>query len=465
MNVLYLFSGKMSIKLYYDKGTIVLSTKDKIPSSLTRFLKFDPRINAYRGLAMYYSVIVSILKELGITFFDDVFRDVGCTNFEKSSEIRLRSYQREALQNWMGAGKRGIIVLPTGAGKTLVGIAAIAELRQSSLVVVPTIELMDQWALRIQKYLSFDVGLYGGGDKELKCITVTTYSSAYLNAEIIGNKFRFVIFDEVHHLPSEGYRQIAELSAAPYRMGLTATPEREDEAHKELDTLVGPIVYRGNVKDFAGSYLANFEVKKIYVPLTKDEYARYKELNRKYEEYFKKRGWVLRSLKDFERFIMRTGNDREAREALLAWNEARRIALNSYTKIEKLHELLSEHRGERIIIFTEHNELVKRISDELLIPIITYKTDDDERKAIMDGFRSGIYNVVATSKVLEEGVDVPDANIAIILSGSGSRREFIQRLGRILRPKEGKRAILYEIISSGTKEVRVSKKRSKILGD
>lgn len=455
----------MSIKLYYDKGTIVLSTKDKIPLSLTRFLKFDPRINAYRGLAMYYPVIVSTLKELGITFFDDVFHDVGCMNFERSSEIRLRSYQREALRNWMNAGKRGVIVLPTGAGKTLVGIEAIAELRQSSLIIVPTIELMDQWALRIRKYLNFDAGLYGGGDKELKCITVTTYSSAYLNAEIIGNKFRFIIFDEVHHLPSEGYRQIAELSAAPYRMGLTAIPEREDEAHKELDLLVGPIVYRGSVKDFAGSYLANFEIKKIYVPLTKDEYAKYKELNRKYEEYFKKRGWVLRSLKDFERFIMRTSNDREAREALLAWNEARRIALNSYTKIEKLRELLSNHRGERIIIFTEHNELVKRISDELLIPMITYKTDDEERKAIMDGFRSGIFNVVATSKVLEEGVDVPDANIAIILSGSGSKREFIQRLGRILRPKEGKRAILYEIISSGTKEVHVSRKRSRILGD
>jgi superfamily II DNA or RNA helicase len=455
----------MSIKLYYDKGTIVLNTKDKIPSSLARFLKFDPRINAYRGLAMYYFAVISTLRELGITFFDDVFHEIGCVNFEKHSEIKLRSYQREALQNWMNANKRGIIVLPTGAGKTLVGIAAIAELKQSSLVVVPTIELMDQWALRVQKYLSFDVGLYGGGDKELKCITITTYSSAYLNAEIIGNKFKFIIFDEVHHLPSEGYRQIAELSAAPYRMGLTATPEREDDAHKELDLLVGPIVYHGSVKDFAGSYLASFEVKKIYVPLTKDEYVKYKELNRKYEEYFKKRGWVLRSLKDFERFIMKTGNDKEAREALLAWNEARRIALNSYTKIEKLRELLSNHRGDRIIIFTEHNELVKRISDEFLIPIITYKTDENERRAIMDGFRSGIFNVVATSKVLEEGVDVPDANIAIILSGSGSRREFIQRLGRILRPKEGKKAILYEIISSGTKEVRVAKKRSRILGD
>lgn len=455
----------MKIKLYYDKGTIVLVSNDRIPSHLVKFLKFDPRINAYRGLAIHYSTIVSILQDLKIDFLDNVFYPVGCIKFDKRFDMRLRNYQREALNNWIKANKRGIIVLPTGSGKTLIGIAAILELKEPTLIVVPTIELMDQWALLIQKYLNVDVGLYGGGDKELKCITVTTYSSAYLNAELLGNKFKLIIFDEVHHLPSEGYRQIAELSIAPHRMGLTATPEREDEAHKELDQLVGPIVYRSGVKDFTGSYLADFEVKKIYVPLTKEEYTEYRKLSNIYKEYFRQRGWTLRSLRDFEKFIMRTGSDIKAREALLAWNKARSIALNSSTKIEKLRELLNNHRGERIIIFTEHNELVKRISNELLIPIITHKTSEHERKAIMDGFRSGMFNVIATSKVLEEGIDVPDANIAIILSGSGSKREFIQRLGRILRPKENKKAILYEVISSGTKEVRVSKKRSKALGE
>ncbi|MGB9728278.1 MAG: DEAD/DEAH box helicase family protein [Thermoprotei archaeon] len=455
----------MEVKLYYDKGTIVLASKDHIPLQLTKFFKFDPRINAYRSLAMHYPVIVSILRDLKISFMDNVFHPISCLKFNKRLDVKLRNYQREALNNWMNANKRGIIVLPTGSGKTLIGIMAILELKEPTLVIAPTIELMDQWALLIQKYLNTDVGLYGGGDKELKCITIATYSSAYLNAELIGNKFKLMIFDEVHHLPSEGYRQIAELSAAPHRMGLTATPEREDEAHKDLDQLVGPIVYRSGVKDFAGSYLANFEIKKIYVPLTREEYTEYKRLSSIYEEYFKKRGWTLRSLKDFEKFIMRTGNDIKAREALLAWNRARSIALNSSTKIEKLRELLRYHRGERIIIFTEHNEIVKRISNELLIPIITHKTSDYERKAVMDGFRTGIFNAIATSKVLEEGIDVPDANIAIILSGSGSKREFIQRLGRILRPKEGKKAILYEIISSGTKEVRVSKKRSKALGE
>ena len=164
---------------------------------------------------------------------------------------------------------------------------------------------------------------------------------------------------------------------------------------------------------------------------------------------------------DFQKLVLRSGSDPRAWEALRAQNEARRIAFNSRAKLEKLEELLEDHQGDRIIIFTRYNDLVYRISRRFLIPAITHKTGKDERQRVLRGFKEGIYRAIVSSQVLDEGVDVPEANVGIILSGTGSPREFIQRLGRILRPSPGKRAILYELVSSETGEVRTASKRKR----
>ncbi|MEM4500830.1 MAG: helicase-related protein, partial [Thermofilaceae archaeon] len=165
----------------------------------------------------------------------------------------------------------------------------------------------------------------------------------------------------------------------------------------------------------------------------------------------------------FERLISLSVRDLEAREALLAWYRARRMALHASSKLEILEDLLKRHRTDKVLIFAEHSDVVRVISTRFLIPEVTYKTPEEERKAVLAAFREGRVHAIVTSKVLEEGVDVPDANVAIILSGSGSRREFVQRLGRILRPKEGKRAVLYEVITSGTKEITISRRRQRAL--
>ncbi|OYT25687.1 MAG: helicase [Thermofilum sp. ex4484_82] len=417
------------IELVYDRGTIVLKGSVFAPPS---FFKWDERVKSYRALAFRYRETVTFLKKWNANFRDNVL-DLQTGKIKLIKTIKLRNYQKEALENWVKAGKKGVVVLPTGAGKTLVAVAAINFLSMPSLVVVPTLELMDQWEKVLGKYFSVGIGRFGGGRKDIEFLTIATYDSAYLNAEFLGNKFMLLIFDEVHHLPSPGYRQIAELNAAPYRLGLTATPEREDNLHLNLGYLVG----------------------------SDEEREKYFELVDKYKRYLSSRGIKIRSIRDFEKLIMRSGLDKEAREALLAWLEARRIAFNAAAKIEVLKEILAKHRGERIIIFTENNEIVRKISLNFLIPEITYKTSDEERRLIMEKFRKGEINAVVTSKVLEEGVDVPEANVAIVLSGTGSRREFIQRLGRILRPKKGKRAVLYEIVTAGTAETRVSRKRRK----
>jgi superfamily II DNA or RNA helicase len=163
----------------------------------------------------------------------------------------------------------------------------------------------------------------------------------------------------------------------------------------------------------------------------------------------------------FKRLIMLSNRSKVARDALLARNRALSIALNSSAKIEEVREILAEHNGAKIIVFTQHNDLAYRIAREFLIPLITHNTSKEERVDILKGFREGVYRAIVTSKVLDEGIDVPDAEVGVIVSGTGSSREFVQRLGRLLRPKGSKSALLIEIVSRETREMLMSRKRKR----
>ena len=442
----------MKAILKFEGGTIVIKGDVHVP-----FAKYDSRSGCYRALACKYREVVEYLQNSGFEYDDKVLDPIPTPYFECSFE--LRDYQERALEKWM-EDRRGCIVLPTGSGKTYVAMAAISEISQATLIVVPTLELVDQWKEKLEAFGEEWVGEFTGRKKEIKPITITTYDSAYINAEKLGNKFMFLIFDEVHHLPSEAYMQIAELNAAPYRMGLTATYEREDGRHELLPELVGGKVFELKPSDLAGKHLSSYVIKRIYVPLTEDERAVYMEKFRIFRDYVEKKGIFLKSVEDFQRIVMATGYDERAYDALRALDEARKIAFNSKNKLIKLRELLEKHRGDKIIIFTRHNELVYKISKTFLIPAITYKTPREERKLFLNGFKAGKFRAIVSSQVLDEGVDVPDANVGIIMSGTGSAREYIQRLGRILRPSKGKdRALLYEIISKETGEVWTARRR------
>ncbi len=181
-----------------------------------------------------------------------------------------------------------------------------------------------------------------------------------------------------------------------------------------------------------------------------------------YKGFLQRRGIRIRSARDYLLFVKRSGVDPEARRALMARNAAMDVALNSRSKEEYLRGLLSTNPNEKALIFTRHNKLVYRISRSLLIPAITHQTVKEEREEILDRFRRSVYRRIITSQVLDEGIDVPDASLAVILSGTGSSREFIQRLGRVLRKKEGKQATLYELVSFGTAETRLSKRRKEV---
>ncbi|MEW6604211.1 MAG: DEAD/DEAH box helicase family protein [Thermoproteota archaeon] len=500
--------------LNYDKGTIVVKGLAHIP-----FATLDPRSSVLRAQALYYQNIVDYLKQSGIEFTDHVFSDVIATpdlqtagdddnvttngkevaaaavaETSPPSPILLRDYQQKALTNWTRAGMRGSVVLPTGSGKTIIGISAIEQVNMSSLVVVPTLDLMDQWTEILEKHFrSTKIGNLGGGVDDIQPITVSTYDSAYLRAPLLGNKFLLIIFDEVHHLAAPGYRTIAEQMAAPYRLGLTATIEREDELHRDLPRLVGEVVYQASVDALARKkHLASYEIERRRVELLPEELKEYQENMSTYRQCLNKIGKITGGGSrnyyynlSLEKLIMMSGKNPIARQALLARNKAINIAFNSKAKIEELKEILAENPSKKTIIFTQHNSLVYQISDKFLIPFITYKTNKDERQDVLKGFKDGRYMAIVTSKVLDEGVDVPDAELGVIVSGTGSGREFIQRLGRLLRPKKpriattttsagntsngddeviisgGKQAKLIEIISSETREESITSVKRK----
>jgi superfamily II DNA or RNA helicase len=450
-------------RISFMQGTLLIEGNLRVPNAV-----WDERSKSFRASAIYYRDIKNYLKKSDIDCEDTVLNLLPCPDLQAAFEasgnrLKLRDYQAEALTSWKNNEKQGVVVLPTGSGKTVLGIQAIAICNTPALVLVPTLDLLEQWKKQLENTFSMQIGKLGGGDKKLLPITVSTYDSAYIYAGMIGNIFGLLVFDEVHHLPATGYRSIAEFSAAPYRLGLTATYEREDELHTELNRLVGGKVYEKKVSELAGEHLAPFRIEKIQVALTETEQIAYEQQYSVFLNYLKKTGIIMKSAKDFQKLVLRSGRDPQARKALLARNKARDLAFNSTSKLEKLAEILKKHEDDRIFIFTEHNNLVHQISRRFLIPAITYRTPVKERNSILEKFKTGFLRAVVTSKVLDEGIDVPEANIGIIVSGTGSKRAYIQRLGRILRKKEGKEAVLYELIATQTSEARTAHRRNEAL--
>ncbi len=343
------------LRLWFDRGTLLLKGEVGTP-----YGKWDPRVGCYRIKAYHYRDILEYLAESRIKFENDTL-DLPPLEQIKSN-VALRDYQNEALDNWYRARNRGVLVLPTAAGKTFIALKAIERLKIQTLIVVPTLDLIDQWRKRIKDCLNLDTGAIGGGESTVRMVTVTTYDSAYIHAEQLGNKFMLLVFDEVHHLASVGYMQIAEMYIAPYRMGLTATYERSDQRHSLLPQLVGDPVYSVDVEELSGEHLSPYTYEKILVELTPKEQQIYESQMRIFRSFLRQRKITLRGAADFQKFIMTTGRDPKAREALLARNRAVKVAVNSEAKLNLLAQKLEAYKNEKTLIFTLFNDLVYTIS-------------------------------------------------------------------------------------------------------
>ena len=228
-----------TLRISFDGGSLVFEGLDEANTLGLPGVRFDPRTGQHRAEGSWYRTIILHLQKAKIPFVDGA-REYKLTPWPILVEKPAFPHQTEGLAAWIAADKQGVVVLPTGTGKTHLANLAINAAERPSLVVTPTIDLMNQWYDELTLCFQADVGLVGGGYSEIKPLTVTTYDSAYQNVDRLGNKFGLLIFDECHHLPGPTYGLAARGSIAPFRLGLTATPERADNAHEHLDQLIGP---------------------------------------------------------------------------------------------------------------------------------------------------------------------------------------------------------------------------------
>lgn len=445
--------------LNFDRGTLVFFG-DKLPHGLQRWFSPDSRIKGWRAQASDYAQIILYLRTQRISVTDHARNYQVLSNLKLAKSLTPRPHQKIALQSWGANGYKGVVALPTGAGKTILAIMAINQLQRSSLILVPTIDLLTQWATVLEEFFGIEIGMLGGGAKELRDITVSTYDSALLKIEDIGNRFALLIADECHHLPSPEYRLSAAMAIAPFRLGLSATPELPPERAEIMAQLLGPTVCDIPIDELEGKVLSTYRLERCYVELLPQELAEYTRHREIYTTFLRRFGINFTSSADWGRFLGLCAREPGGKAVFKSFLEQRRIARGGEAKISRLRELLITHAGESIIVFTADNDTAYTIGRRFSLPVITHHTKAAERKEFLNNFRSGIYPVLVTSKVLNEGVDVPAATVGVVVSGSGSVREHVQRLGRILRPAQGKKqAILYELISAGTAEEFTSERR------
>ena len=253
----------------FDKGTLLVQNAEKNEASLFSFLKWDERVQKFRAQAFYYRDLILGLRHHKMNYTDEA-KNFLPISLPLKKEIVPRPHQTEALNSWTQKGSKGVVVLPTGAGKTILAVLAIAKINRPTLVHVPTLDLMHQWYHVLSSFFSEPIGLLGGGEHDIKTITVSTYDSACLHVNHLGNKFGFLIFVECHHLPSEQMQYAALCSLAPFRLGLTATPEGSELRQKKLEEIVGPFCFQIHIHELTGNTLSNYEIKTIEVELSEE---------------------------------------------------------------------------------------------------------------------------------------------------------------------------------------------------
>jgi superfamily II DNA or RNA helicase len=436
--------------LRFERGTIVIdgAWADHLPGVL-----WDPRSSSRRAAAHRFGALLAEASLREQRLSGDLRARWSCAP-RSTRELGLRSYQSQALAAWAAFDRRGVIVLPTGAGKTRVAIAAILEAGVPSAVLCPTRALAAAWKAELERWVGAPIGVISDGQRLLERITVLTFESAYRHMDSLGDRFGLLVVDEVHHFGGGVRAEALEACAAVARLGLTATaPPRRSEALAAIEELVGPVVFEMGFADLAGTHLADVTLSRVAVRLEPDERAAYERGVRRYEE-------LARAFRraypggDYASLVRAIAGTSDGRRALRTNAAAQELAAFPRGKRRLVAELLSRHEGDKSIIFTAYAENAYQLSVDNLVPVITGETGARERQSILEQFSKGALRAVASARVLNEGIDVPDARVAIIVAGTQGPREHVQRIGRVLRPSPGKRALVYELVTVETTDAR-----------
>ncbi len=451
---------RKKVKIWSEGEHIYISSKTYLKGlfeDLGYIPYYDRTKKAFRLPPYKYREIVEVLKKKGLYIEDSL--DLLSKRLPKKVNFKgtLRDYQEEALNAWRRAGWKGVIALPTGAGKTVIAVAAISELSVPTLIIVYTKEQVLQWARFLKDFSDANtlIALYYSEEKRLGPITITTYQTAFRKIDLFYDKFAFLVIDEVHHLPADKFKRIATLMAAPYRLGLSATVEREDGKHEELFPLMGGIVYKTEPGELAKKgYLAPYIIRTIRVELPPEKKKEYIELRKKFIRLSGGRTFneLLEAIKK---------GDPSAIEAIKIHAKMRSLIQNNEEKLKVAKNIIENEikNNSKIIVFTQYKDQAERIAREVKGLLLHGDLSASRRKAVLETFKRSSSGILVVTTVGDEGLDIPDANVGVFLSGTGSRRQFIQRLGRLLRPRPGKQAILYEIVTAGSSEEYQSRKR------
>ncbi|MBI2392051.1 MAG: DEAD/DEAH box helicase [Deltaproteobacteria bacterium] len=435
----------------FDRGTLRI---DGDPGGFD-FVRYDARTGFHRAPAHRYRELLGAVDD----------RVAGSLLVPKApiTAPTLRPYQQQAIDSFETFGRRGVVVLPTGSGKTRVACAAIARAGCSALVLVPTRALLEQWRAVIATMYPGPIGVVGDGELSIEPITVMTFESAYRRLDAYGHRFGMLVVDEAHHFASGLRAEALEMCVAPVRLGLTATPPDPDSpGERRLRDLLGPVVCELGIDDLAGKHLADFDIVRVHVALAPDERAAYERDIAPYEELRREIRRVNPNA-DFQAIIGSIARVPGGRDVLAAMQRATKLAGFPRAKRDVVLTLATRHWPERVLAFTAVAEDAYAIGEDLLVPVITAETAREEREEVLARFSAGEVRMIASARVLNEGIDVPAASVAIIAGGALGAREHTQRIGRILRPQEGKRAIAYELVTLDTiDEARTRAKRRRL---
>ncbi|WP_302080384.1 DEAD/DEAH box helicase [Salinibaculum rarum] len=345
-------------------------------------------------------------------------------------DLELRSYQHEWVSQFMET-KSGVLVGPPGSGKTVATMGILSAVEGETLILVPGRELAGQWREELLAHTSLtadQIGEYHGGEKNVRPVTIATYQTAGMDRHrqlFDSREWGLIVYDEVHHIPADVHRRSADLQTR-HRLGLSSTPVREDDRETEIYTLIGPPIGTDWDALFDEGFVAEPEVDILYVP------------------------WGTEDAQN--QYVSAEGHDR------------RQLAATNPAKAEEIERLLSTHPDDKALVFVEYLDQGRELAARLDAPFISGEMPHHRREKLFEQFRGGSLQTLVVSRVGDEGIDLPNAELAIVASGlGGSRRQGAQRAGRTMRPTG--RARMYVLATRGTREEEFARRRMRHLAE